>query len=169
MCSLFPGQMLEETIRIFHPQSVLDLGCGTGRSLEWFHDYGIDVVGIEGSALAISKSSHQDRIVQADLNEEINLGRKFDLVWSYEVVEHIHPDYVNNLLNTFSNHGDCVVLSAAPPGQGGQGHFNEQPPAYWIAQFGARGYRYDQEATERLRTVPEEFAENILAFRRGAA
>lgn len=164
MCSLFPQGLLDETLRLFRPRSVLDLGCGTGRSLEYFHDRGVDVMGIEGSALAISKSAHPKRVVQGDLNQVVDLGRKFDLVWSYEVVEHIHPDYVHNLLETFSNHGDRVVLSAARPGQGGQGHFNEQPPEYWIQKFGEYGYRYDAEATERLRAVPEEFAGNMLAF-----
>lgn len=164
MCSLFPQGILAEALRIYAPRSVLDLGCGTGRSLEYFLARGIDARGIEGSALAISKCPHPERITQADLNQVVELGRKFDLVWSYEVVEHIHPDYVQNLLRTFSNHGDRVVLSAARPGQGGQGHFNEQPPEYWIEKFGEHGYRYDAAATERLRAVPEEFAGNMLAF-----
>jgi SAM-dependent methyltransferase len=169
MCSLFPKGLLDETIRIFRPRSVLDLGCGTGRSLEYFLEQGIDAFGLEGSALAISKSSHPERIAEVDLNREVDLGRKFDLVWSYEVVEHIHPDYVQDLLKTFSNHADQVVLSAARPGQGGQGHFNEQPPEYWIEKFAGYGYRYDEEATRRLRAVPEEFSQNMIAFRRGTA
>jgi SAM-dependent methyltransferase len=167
MCSLFPRGILDETLELFHPGSVLDLGCGTGRSLEYFLDRGINAAGIEGSALAISKSGHRGRIIQADLNYEVDLGRRFDLVWSYEVVEHIHPDYVDNLLKTFSNHADRVVLSAARPGQGGQGHFNEQFPEYWIEKFSQLGYDYDLESTERLRAVPEEFAGNMLVFRRG--
>lgn len=169
MCSLFPGGLLDETIRIFAPASVLDLGCGTGRSLDYFLERGIDAWGIEGSELAISKAAHPERIRRADLNQVVDLGRKFDLVWSYEVVEHIHPDYVENLLRTFSIHADRVVLSAARPGQGGQGHFNEQPPEYWIEKFAGHGYRHDEEATRRLRAVPEEFSGNMLAFRRGDA
>ncbi|HLL83782.1 MAG TPA: class I SAM-dependent methyltransferase [Longimicrobium sp.] len=166
MCSLFPQGLLDEAIRIFQPRSVLDLGCGTGRSLEYFHERGIDVFGLEGSELAISKAAHPELIRKVDLNHEVQLRRKFDLVWSYEVVEHIHPDYVQSLMRTFSNHGDNVVLSAARPGQGGQGHFNEQPPEYWIARFAEHGYTCDQDATRRLRAVPEEFSANMLAFRR---
>lgn len=169
MCSLFPKGLLDETIRIFQPRSVLDLGCGTGRSLTYFHTQGIDVFGVEGSELAISKSEHPALMREVDLNHAVDLGRKFDLVWSYEVVEHIHPEYVQNLLRTFSNHADNVVLSAARPGQGGQGHFNEQPPEYWIARFAEHGYAWDEEATRRLRAVPEEFSANMLAFRRTPA
>jgi SAM-dependent methyltransferase len=169
MCSLFPQGLLDEAIAVFQPRSVLDLGCGTGRSLEYFHSKGIDVFGLEGSELAISKSAHPALIRQVDLNHEVELGRKFDLVWSYEVVEHIHPEYVQALLRTFSNHADQVVLSAARPGQGGQGHFNEQPPEYWIGKFAEHGYTHDEEATRRLRAVPEEFSANMLAFRRSPA
>lgn len=169
MCSLYPKGLLDETIAIFTPRSVLDLGCGTGRSMDYFHECGIEAFGLEGSELAISKATHPELIRQVDLNREVDLGRKFDLVWSYEVVEHIHPDYVDALLRTFSNHADRVVLSAARPGQGGQGHFNEQPPEYWIEKFAGYGYRCDEEATRRLRSVPEEFSGNMLAFRRGEA
>lgn len=168
MASLFPQRLLDETLRIFGPRSVLDLGCGTGRSLEYFLEHGIDTIGIEGSARAIAKSSSSKRIVQANLNEPVDLGRTFDLVWSYEVVEHIHPDFVPNLLRTFTRHTDTIVLSAARPGQGGQGHFNEQPPEYWIARFAEHGFRFDAESTQRLHAVPEEFAANMLVFRRNS-
>jgi SAM-dependent methyltransferase len=169
MCSLFPEGLLDETIRLFEPRSVLDLGCGTGQSMDFFLSRGIEVYGLEGSPLAISKANRPDLIRQVDLNHAVDLGRKFDLVWSYEVVEHIHPDFVDELVRTFSNHADNVVLSAAHPGQGGQGHFNEQPPEYWIAQFARHGYRVDEEATRRLRAIPEEFSVNMLAFRRTTA
>lgn len=164
MASLFPRSILEVTIDRLAPSSVLDVGCGTGRSLEHFLARGIDAVGIEGSRRAIEKSGHSERIVHANLNHAIDLGRSFDLIWSYEVVEHIHPDFVDELMATFSTHGDRVVISAARPGQGGQGHFNEQPPEYWIERFGRYGYRLDEPLTAELRAQPEEFAENMLAF-----
>ena len=164
MCSLFPEKTLATTLEMFNPRSVLDLGCGTGRSLDYFVENGIDVRGIEGSAMAISKANHPELIQQIDFNEEVNLNRKFDLVWCYEVVEHIHPKFVHNLMKTFSNHADRVVISAARPGQGGEGHFNEQPPEYWIEKFKGHGYEYDDAKTERLRGLGEFFSENMLVF-----
>lgn len=164
MASLFPRSILDVTIDRLAPRSVLDVGCGTGRSLEYFLERGVDATGVEGSARAIARSSHAERIVQANLNNVVDLDRRFDLVWSYEVAEHIHPDFVDALMETFSRHGDRVVLSAARPGQGGQGHFNEQPPEYWIERFSAHGYRVDEELTAELRRQPDEFAANMLAF-----
>lgn len=169
MCSLFPAGLLDRVMELYEPASVLDLGCGTGRSLSYFLSRGVDARGVENSRLAIEKSGHADRIVRANLNDPVDLGRRFDLVWSYEVVEHIHPRYVDTLLDTFARHGDVVVLSAARPGQGGQGHFNEQPPSYWIEQFARKGYRLDEEATAALHREDDEFAENMLAFVRSGA
>ena len=96
MCSLEFPQKLKKTLELFDPKTVLDLGCGTGQSLDFFLECGIDVSGIEGSSLAKSKARHPERIHLFDLNKELNLGKKFDLIWCVEVVEHIHPDYVHN-------------------------------------------------------------------------
>ncbi|MDQ2868835.1 MAG: class I SAM-dependent methyltransferase, partial [Verrucomicrobiota bacterium] len=130
MCSIFPKEILNLTIELFRPRSVLDVGCGTGISLDYFKTKGIAVRGLEGSALAISKARNASLITQHDLNEPVDLDEKFDLVWCFEVAEHIHPRYVSALLQTLTNHGDRILLSAARPGQGGLGHLNEQPPKY---------------------------------------
>ena len=166
MCSLFPKKKLDKTIQMFKPKSVLDLGCGAGKSLDYFYFKGIDVMGIEGSKLVISKAKYPQLIMQYNLNNELKLNKKFDLIWSFEFVEHIHPEYLNNLLKTFSNHSDKIIISAARPGQGGAGHFNEQAPEYWIKQFGKFGYKLNKERTDELRKIDEEFSENMLVFYR---
>ncbi len=165
MCSIFPKEILDLTIELFHPSSVLDVGCGTGISLDYFKNKGTSVRGLEGSALAISKARNAPLIRRHDLNEPIDLGERFDLVWCFEVAEHIHPRWVPALLETLKNHSDRVLLSAARPGQGGLGHLNEQPPEYWIALMRERGYALGPE-TNRYRELPDHFAENILIFER---
>ena len=168
MCSLAHEKKLDLIMELFKPASVLDIGCGTGRSLSYLRDNGVDALGVEGSELAIARARHPNHIIKHNLNHELNLGRRFDLVWCAEVVEHIHPRYEQNLLRTFVNHSDLLVITAAQPGQGGEGHFNEQPFEYWIAKFQARGYSYDERATLKLRAIPEPYSENILVFRRTA-
>ena len=163
--SNLPTQLIDKTIDVFQPLSVLDLGAGTGRAVAYFVSKGIpEVLGVEGSSSAISKSSASSHLIQFDLNHELNLKRKFDLIFSYEFVEHIHPKYVDNLLKTFSNHSDKIVLSAAKPGQGGLGHFNEQLPEYWISQFVRYGYSYDSEKTFLLKLEEKTYPDNILVF-----
>jgi SAM-dependent methyltransferase len=169
MCSLAHEKKLDIVLELFKPASVLDMGCGTGRALSYLRENGVDAFGVEGSELAISRSRHPNHITKHNLNRELNLGRKFDLVWCAEVVEHIHPRYEHNLLQTLVNHSDLIVLTAAQPGQGGEGHFNEQPFEYWIAKFRARGYSYDEATTLELRAIPEPYSENILVFRRTVA
>lgn len=120
MCSLFPKKTLDKIIEFFDPKSVLDLRCGTGKSLDYFLSKKIDVFGVEGSELAISRARHSKLIMRYNLNNELDLGRKFDLLWSFEFVEHIHPSYVENMMKTFSNHSDIIVISTARPGQGGR-------------------------------------------------
>ncbi len=166
MCSLYPQKKLDKVLELFNPKSVLDLGCGVGRSLDYFKSKGVRVVGVEGSKLAISKAKNKDLVKQFDLANEVDLEEKFDLVWSFEFVEHIHPRYVDNLLKTFSRHSDNIVISAARPGQGGEGHFNEQSPEYWVEKFNEFGYRLNKEKTDELRKIDEVFSSNMLVFER---
>jgi SAM-dependent methyltransferase len=166
MCAIPFPRKLAKVMELYRPGSVLDLGCGTGQSLDYFVDRGVDVVGVEGSALAISRARHPERMRQWNLNRELDLGRKFDMIWCTEVVEHIHPKYVHNLMKSFSNHSDRVVMSAARPGQTGEGHFNEQPPEYWIRLFEGYGFRHDAPATETFRGIDELFSDNMLVFSR---
>ena len=176
MCSLRPVAVLESILERFKPTSVLDVGCGTGGSLSFFVEKGLDAMGVEGSALAISKNRNSERVRRHDLEIPLDLGRRFELVWSFEVAEHLRPEKAETFLDTLTRHSDLVVMSAAPKGQGGDGHFNEQPPEYWIGLMDGRGYRLLQEETERLRGLAANpnsdehtraLAGNLLVFRRG--
>jgi SAM-dependent methyltransferase len=165
-CSLFPEGVLGLALRRFSPKSVLDVGCGTGRAMEFFLSSGVDTIGVEGSTLARERSRHSDRIILHDLRKPLALDRKFDLVWCYEVAEHIHPDFSDTFMDSLSNHGDVLVLSAAPPGQGGEGHFNEQPGSYWIEKAAARGLHLDADASTALAATNDPYAGNVLVFSR---
>jgi SAM-dependent methyltransferase len=164
MCSLFPKKILEEVILLFQPMSVLDLGCGTGKAVDFFAMNKIETIGVEGSSLAIKKSLNPELIKKYNLNKELNLNKKFDIIWSFEFVEHIHPKYVNNLLKSFSNHSDIIIMSAARPGQGGEGHFNEQNDEYWVGKFNEFNYILDIEKTNELRDINETFSKNMYVF-----
>ena len=167
MAGSCPSKMLTRMLDLFQPRSILDLGQGTGKTVEFFVKTGItDVLGVEGSEEAIEASPHPEKAMCWNLNDALDLGRTFDLVYSFEVVEHIHPRHLEKLMRSFSNHGNRVVITAARPGQGGAGHFNEQPPEYWIAQFERCGYRYDEAATAELKACRDIWADNLLVFKR---
>jgi SAM-dependent methyltransferase len=164
MCSLFPKEILDLAISEFSPKTVLDVGCGTGVSIDYFLSRDIQATGIEGSALAIEHAKNPEQIHQRDLEEPIDIGKRFDMVWCFEVAEHIHPRFVESLMSTLTSHADVVVFSGAQPGQGGEGHFNEQPPSYWIEKFADRGFRHLPEQTDRFHALEAKFSENMLIF-----
>lgn len=165
MCSLFPERALNLIMQRIHPKTVLDVGCGTGVSMDFLVAQGVEVEGLEGSTLARKRSKHPERIRIHNLQEPWTSGKRYDMVWCFEVVEHIHPRYLNELMTTLTTNGDVVVISAAHPGQGGEGHFNEQEPAYWIREFNARGFDLDDPFTKTLRAL-DDYSANMLAFRK---
>lgn len=167
MCSLQPKNMIDEIIRIYHPNSIIDIGCGSGKAMDYFLQKGVEEVkGIEGSKMAIKHSKYPKLIIPHNLNKEINLNKKFDLLYSFEFIEHIHPKYVNQVLRTFSNHSNIIVMTAASPGAHGQGHFNCKDQQYWVKKFRKYDYKLNQKNTQRLKNCGDIFSDNILVFER---
>ena len=122
-------------------RSVVDFGCGQGAWLSVWRAAGATVLGLDGpyvdrDRLLIAKEEFR----AADLGEPIDLGRRFDLVQSLEVAEHLPETKAAQFVETLCRHGDLVLFSAAVPGQGGEQHLNEQPLAYWRARFAANRF-----------------------------
>ena len=124
------------------PHSVVDFGCGQGVWLGMWQRAGVlDLQGVDGdyvdrAALRIPP----ERFLATDLAQPIDLQRRFDLVECLEVAEHIPRASANTLLSTLTRHGDVLLFSAAPPGQGGEHHVNEQPYAWWRDGLAAHGF-----------------------------
>lgn len=164
MCSLHPVRKVDKIVELVNARSILDIGCGTGKTTVYLHRRGFEAVGVEASSLAILKSENPDLIHQHDLRNELHLRKSFDLVWCFEVAEHIHPKFVDIFVNNLTRHSKVVALSAAPPGQGGEGHFNEQPKSYWEKKFADRGYALHAEWTSAMQEIDEFYSENMLVF-----
>ena len=125
------------------PRSVLDVGCGRGAWLRhWLLEGVEDVFGVDGDFIDRSEL-HFDvsRFQPHDLELPLDLGRRFDLVQSLEVAEHLSPSTSEDFVKSLTLHGDIVLFSAAVPGQGGEHHVNERPLSYWRDLFGNQGYR----------------------------
>lgn len=131
--------ILLETIA---PDSVVDVGCGLGSWLSVFNQYGIqDILGIDGGfldkkTLVISESN----FIEQDITRPLSIDRKFDLVVSLEVAEHLPPASADTFVESLCKLGDIVLFSAAIPYQGGTHHVNEQWQDYWVRAFQRRGY-----------------------------
>ena len=123
-------------------RSVVDIGCARGTWLREWQAHGVnDVVGVDGdyvdrARLEISPS----RFVVHDLAAQYDLQRRFDLAQSLEVAEHLPAARAASFVADIVTLAPVVLFSAAPPGQGGEHHLNEQPYDYWRALFRHQGY-----------------------------
>ena len=143
--------------RYFDVTSLADFGCGQGAWLAVWQQYGVkDVTGIDGNYVdQESILVAPDRFIAHDLSLPIDLGRRFDLVQSLEVAEHLPEGVAEQFVDTLVRHGDIVLFSAAPPGQGGENHINERPYEYWRDKFDKRGYQLIDIVRPSVATSPD--------------
>ena len=122
--------------------SLLDVGAGHGAwAAEWIGAGVKDVLAVDGDyvdrgQLAIPSVNFRAH----DLSTPLDLKRRFDLVQTLEVAEHLPAAKADLFVDNLIAHGDVLLFSAAVPHQGGEHHVNEQPPEYWRAKLKARGY-----------------------------
>jgi len=127
----------------FSPSSLLDVGCGVGTWMKAFSENfsGLDYFGVDGEYVKA-----KDLVVEKphfrgmDISQPFNLDKKFDLVISLEVGEHIAHEKAAVFVENICRHGDFILFSAAIPGQGGTFHVNEQFPEYWAGLFEINGF-----------------------------
>lgn len=136
----------------FQPKSVIDVGCANGIHLETFKRLGVEkLFGIEGTdawAPYIEKY-FGDQYAILDMRQPLPHLGKFDLVMSFEMLEHLEKSYANQAVDNLCQLGDVICCSACPI-SGGFHHFNPQPKEYWIKKFEKRGYTYCPDEVEEL-------------------
>lgn len=146
-------ELWQAVIDRFGIRSVIDVGCGEGYSTKFFAEHGLQVLGVEGGAEAISNSPVKHLIVHHDYTKgPYKPPMSYDLAWCCEFVEHVDERYVENFLATFAAAKYCLVTHAFP-GQEGYHHVNCQLPEYWVARMAGIGFRHDPDVTEWLRTL----------------
>lgn len=136
--------ILPELISRMEINSIIDIGCGIGTWLFVAKKLGVeDVLGVDGNYVdrdLLGKFLSAREFISHDLNQSLNLNRKFDLCFCLEVAEHLVENTADILIQTLVNHSDIILFSAAIPCQGGQNHLNEQRPEYWIEKFNEKGF-----------------------------
>ena len=134
--------IVPKLIGYVEPKSVIDIGCGTGTWLSVFQENGVsDFLGVDGDfvpkdALEIPAA----RYLAFDLAVPFHCDRRFDLVISLEVAEHLPAHCAASFVASLVHLGPAVLFSAAIPGQGGTHHINEQWQDFWAKLFRLHDY-----------------------------
>lgn len=136
------------------PAALLDVGCGEGHWLDAAHELwpetsccGVDLdAPVSGSTITYWNAEGgtplplYHRFADVDLADPQGVQARWPLVLCLEVAEHLSSEGGDHLIAELCRVSERVAFSAAIPGQGGDGHVNEQWPAYWSARFNAHGF-----------------------------
>lgn len=156
--------------QVFKPESVIDVGCGTGTWLKvWDEILGVkDYLGIEGPYVKPEMLKIPVEKVQfKDLKNDFYPGRKFDLAMSLEVAEHLPTDYSREFIRRLTQLSDIILFSAAIPHQQGTYHINEQYPEFWAKHFGEFDFIPVDYMRPRIWNHPQVeywYQQNIILF-----
>jgi SAM-dependent methyltransferase len=169
-----PGVVAALTETFPSAHSYLDVGAGSGAFSAEVHRRGKKVIACENSRASRRMAKKQGVDCRRfDLNADppSEIDEQFDLAFCFEVAEHLPPALGKRLVTFMCENARVIVFTAAHPGQGGTGHINEQPKAYWIERFRDCGFTLDESATQslaqcfaRLNVPGPWFHQNIMVF-----
>jgi SAM-dependent methyltransferase len=145
---LFDELLCRTIIESYSVKKVIDIGCGNGSYTREFIKAGIQCEGYDGNPDTKELTGGLCNV--KDFSQPLDLKR-YDLTISLEVGEHIPKQYEKTFLDNITC-AKTIILSWAIPGQGGTGHFNEQPNEYIISEMEKRGYKLNSSETNHLRT-----------------
>lgn len=131
----------------YMPNSVIDIGCGTGAWLRTSKELGVDIIyGVD-----INEEEEQNLFVPRDVIDIFDFSSllsqkepfshdRYDLAISLEVAEHLDRKNAIPFIKYLTSFSDVVLFSAALPYQTGTHHVNCQPARYWSDLFKNEGY-----------------------------
>jgi SAM-dependent methyltransferase len=140
-----------------HPKaSILDVGCGPGIYVKAMREAGLEASGVDSDPRLVEGLWLKRLDITRDPWWYVSIGSatRFafgptDVVLSLEVGEHIEEAKAHRYISFISDVGpEVVYFSAARPGQGGHGHINCQPKAYWVEKFHHAGFWLDPDKTD---------------------
>ena len=167
---IFARAILEE----FPSTTLADVGCGSGDISLAFAGAGcVSVFACDYSedAITLARSRGLEHARRVDLTQVPHLEAKADLCICLEVAEHIPERHAGHLCHLLSEVAPVLIFTAAPPGQGGNFHLNEQAQDYWIEKMRGVGLSHDPNAVKRIRQrfsgrMIRDYDDNLMVFRK---
>jgi 2-polyprenyl-3-methyl-5-hydroxy-6-metoxy-1,4-benzoquinol methylase len=140
--------------------TLLDLGCAGGGLVKSILEDGYTAVGLEGSDISMKlRSGEWDtcpyHLFTCDIASPFKIvdsnsqSVKFDVVTSWEVLEHIPESKVNQLITNISNHlstggyfiGSVDMIPDGNPLTGAIYHLTLRPKNWWLEKFVSHGFQ----------------------------
>src|SRR5262249_36728466 len=108
------GAMADRIVADIAPKTALDAGCAIGMLVEALRTRGADAQGIDLSTHAMSQVPEGVRPFcrQGSIADE--LGGRYDLIVSIEVLEHMPAPDSEAAIANFCRHTDDVLFSSSP-------------------------------------------------------
>lgn len=125
------------------PQTVLDAGCAMGFLVECLRDRGTEAFGIDISEYAIQNVHPTIRPYCWVGSVARPFPRKYDLIVSIEVLEHIPREEAEQAVINLCQYTDDILFSSTPFDYKEVTHLNVHAPEYWAEQFARQGFIRD--------------------------
>lgn len=113
---------------IFTPSSIADLGCRCGHLISHFYKQNLDVLGIDYFKYDYLRDDIKEHFIQHDLRNSISdiVDKKYDIIVSTEVAEHIDPDYEHIYIENIKHlmHENSKLIISWADGVVNHQHFN---------------------------------------------
>lgn len=137
------ARIADHIISVMQPRTVLDAGCAMGFLVEALRARGVEAWGIDISEYAISQVHESVSAYCIVGSVTTPLTRRYDMITSIEVLEHLTKADAEAAVENFCAHTDDVLFSSSPDDFAEPTHQNVQPPEYWAEQFAKHGFYRD--------------------------
>jgi GT2 family glycosyltransferase/SAM-dependent methyltransferase len=170
----FFGTIADRIISDLNPGTVLDAGCALGLLVESLWRRNIEAYGIDISEYAIQNVHPEIRPYCWTGSILEPFPRKYDLIVSIEVLEHLLPEQADLAVSNLCRHSDDILFSSSPLDYKEITHFNVQSPEYWAELFARHGFFRDVDFDAsfitpwavRFRKTHEPITRVILPYER---
>jgi SAM-dependent methyltransferase len=169
--------LAQALVAVFHPSSVVDVGCGSGGISIALLDRGVrDIFPFDFSeaSIAMAKSRGLLFAKQLDLTRAQQIPAAGDLCICLEVAEHIPKKFEQHVVWLLAQVSPTLVFTAAPPGQGGHLHVNLATQDHWALLFKEAGMRPNIQMRDRLLEhfsgrMIHDYSANLMVFTKSQA
>lgn len=145
----------------FAPKNMLDVGCGPMGVVKLALNKKIEAFGVDGDIDVLYSPD-----IDAGLKSRLSIfdftqghwvaPRKFDLIWSVEVAEHIDEMFSDNYLLTIASNlrdGGVLFFTHAVVGQAGYHHVNCKDTSYWLEKLSRYGMDIHVSASSHVKKI----------------